>query len=84
MPAVRMPLIQSAMALRTVSIQSPSLAEMVDKGLEEIQEKNNVGQKLHKTPPFVDGWMFVCNSLPIIIRAVIHSRDGAIAYVQAG
>ena len=48
MPAVRMPLIQSAMALRTVSIQSPSLAEMVDEGLEEIQEKNNVGQKLHK------------------------------------
>ena len=43
-----MPLIQSAMALRTVSIQSPSLAEVVDKGLEEIQEKNNVGQKLHK------------------------------------
>ena len=57
MPAVRMPLIQSAMALRTVSIQSPSLAEMVDKGLEEIQEKNNVGQKLHKTPPFDDGWI---------------------------
>ena len=45
MPAVRMPLIQSAMALRTVSIQqSPSLAEVVDKGLEKIQEKNNVGQ----------------------------------------
>ena len=57
MPAVRMPLIQSAMALRTVSIQSPSLAEMVDKGLEEVQEKNNVGQKLHKTPPFIDGWI---------------------------
>ncbi|RCH42189.1 hypothetical protein C7K05_14100 [Faecalibacterium prausnitzii] len=57
MPAVRMPLIQSAMALRTVSIQSPSLAEMVDKGLEKVQEKNNVGQKLHKTPPFVDGWI---------------------------
>lgn len=36
-------------------------------------------------PPFMDGWMFVSNSLPIIIRAVIHSRDGAIAYyVQAG
>jgi hypothetical protein len=30
---------------------------VVDKGLEEIQEKNNVGQKLHKTPPFVDGWI---------------------------
>ena len=57
MPAVRMPLIQSAMALRTVSIQSPSLAEMVDKGLEKVQEKNNVGQKLHKTPPFADGWI---------------------------
>ena len=57
MPAVRMPLIQSAMALRTVSIQSPSLAEVVDEGLEKVQEKNNVGQKLHKTPPFVDGWI---------------------------
>ena len=57
MPAVRMPLIQSAMALRTVSIQSPSLAEVVDKGLEKIQEKNNVGQKLHKAPPFIDGWI---------------------------
>ena len=57
MPAVRMPLIQSAMALRTVSIQSPSLAEVVDEGLEKVQEENNVGQKLHKTPPFVDGWI---------------------------
>ena len=51
-------MIQSAMALRTVSIQqSPSLAEVVDKGLEKVQEENNVGQKLHKTPPFVDGWI---------------------------
>ena len=57
MPAVRMPLIQSAMALRTVSLQSPSLAEGVDKSLEKIQEKNNVGQKLHKAPPFIDGWI---------------------------
>ena len=48
MPAVRMPLIQSAMALRTVSIQSPSLAEVVDKGLEQVEQKNKVGQKLHK------------------------------------
>ena len=53
MPAVRMPLIQSAMALRTVSIQqSPSLAEVVDKGLEKVQEKNNVGQKLHNRTAF--------------------------------
>ena len=51
-------MIQSAMALRTVSIQqSPSLAEVVDEGLEKVQEENNVGQKLHKTPPFVDGWI---------------------------
>ena len=58
MPAVRMPLIQSAMALRTVSIQqSPSLAEVVDEGLEKVQEENDVGQKLHKTPPFIDGWI---------------------------
>ena len=65
MPAVRMPLIQSAMALTTVSIQqSPSLAEMVDKGLEKVQEKNNVGQKLHKTPPFIDGWRFVPQCTP--------------------
>ena len=65
MPAVRIPFIQSAMALRTVSIQqSPSLAEVVDKGLEEIQEKNNVGQKLHKTPPFIDGWRFVPQCAP--------------------
>ena len=57
MPAVRMPLIQSAMALRTVSIQqSPSLAEVVDEGLEEIQEKNNVGQKLHNSTAF-HGWV---------------------------
>ena len=40
-----------------VSIQSPSLAEVVDKGLEKVQEENNVGQKLHKTPPFVDEWI---------------------------
>ena len=53
MPAVRMPLIQSAMALRTVSIQqSPSLAEVIDEGLEQIQEKNNVGQKLHNSTAF--------------------------------
>lgn len=55
--AVSSDLIQSEIALRTVSIQSPSLAEMVDKGLEEVQEKNNVGQKLHKKLPFVDGWI---------------------------
>ena len=55
--AVSSDLIQSEIALRTVSIQSPSLAEVVDKGLEKVQEKNNVGQKLHKTPPFIDGWI---------------------------
>ena len=46
--AVSSDLIQSEIALRTVSIQSPSLAEMVDKGLEQIEDKNNVRQKLHK------------------------------------
>ena len=45
-------MIQSAMALRTVSIQSPSLAEVVDEGLEKVQEKNNVGQKLHNSAAF--------------------------------
>ena len=29
---------------------------MVDKGLEEIQEKNNVGQKLHNSTAF-HGWV---------------------------
>ena len=56
--AVKSDLIQSEIALRTVSIQSPSLAEVVDKGLEKVQEKNNVGQKLHKrTLPFIGGWI---------------------------
>ena len=60
MPAVRMPLIQSAMALRTVSIQhSPSLAEVVDEGLEQVQKKNNVGQKLHRKHSLsVIRWIF--------------------------
>ena len=49
-------MIQSAMALRTVSIQSPSLAEVVDKSLEKVQEKNNVGQKLHNSTAF-HGWV---------------------------
>ncbi|WP_158398197.1 hypothetical protein [Faecalibacterium prausnitzii] len=54
--AVSSDLIQSEIALRTVSTQRhhPS-RKMVDKGLEKVQEKNNVGQKLHKTPPlFID------------------------------
>ena len=60
MPAVRMPLIQSAMALRTVSIQhSPSLAEVVDEGLEQVQKKNDVGQKLHRKHSLsVIRWIF--------------------------
>ena len=37
---------------------------MVDKGLEKVQKKNNVGQKLHKTPPFTDGWRFVPQCAP--------------------
>ena len=85
MPAVRMPLIQSAMALRTVSIQhSPSLAEVVDEGLEQVQKKNNVGQKLHRKHSLsVIRWIFDAMR-SLLKRAVIHSRDGAIAYVQAG
>ena len=84
MPAVRMPLIQSAMALRTVSIQqSPSLAEVVDEGLEQIQEKNNVGQKLHKAPPFNDGWRFVPQCAPYYKGLLSTARIEAIAYVQA-
>ena len=46
-------MIQSAMALRTVSIQqSPSLAEVVDDVFQDVQEKNNVGQKLHNSTAF--------------------------------
>ena len=46
--AVKNDLIQSEIALRTVSIQSPSLAEVVDKSLEKVEQKNKVSQKLHK------------------------------------
>ena len=28
-------------------------------------------------PPFIDGWIFVCKLLPIIIGAVIYSGDGS-------
>ena len=28
-------------------------------------------------PPFIDGWIFVCKLLLIIIGAVIHSGDGS-------
>ena len=34
-------------------------------------------------PPFIDGWIFVCKLLPIIIEAVIHSGDGS-DYVCTG
>jgi hypothetical protein len=45
------------MALRTVSIQhSPSLAEVIDEGLEQVQKKNDVGQKLHNSTAF-HGWV---------------------------
>ena len=46
--AVSSDLIQSEIALRTVSIQSPSLAEVVDEGLEQVKQKNKVSQNLHK------------------------------------
>ena len=47
--AVSSDFIQSEIALRTVSIQSPSLAEMVDKGLEQVEQKNKVSQNLHNS-----------------------------------
>jgi hypothetical protein len=62
-----MPLIQSAMALRTVSIQSPSLAEMVDEGLEQVQEKNNVGQKLHNSTAF-HGWVEIRTAMRSLLK----------------
>jgi len=47
--AVSSDLIQSEIALRTVSTQChhPS-RKMVDKGLEQVEQKDNVRQKLHK------------------------------------
>ena len=65
-------MIQSAMALRTVSIQSPSLAEVVDKGLEEIQEKNNVGQKLHNSTAFHAVLLVSPRSGIIFLQAQAH------------
>ena len=65
-------MIQSAMALRTVSIQSPSLAEVVDKGLEEIQEKNNVGQKLHNRTAFHAVLLVSPRSGIIFLQAQAH------------
>lgn len=51
--AVSSDLIQSEIALRTVSTQShhPS-GKMVNQGLEQIEQKNNVGQKFHRMPSF--------------------------------
>ena len=47
--AVSKDLIQSEIALRTVSTQRHHLSrKMVDKGLEQVEQKNKVGQKLHK------------------------------------
>ena len=48
--AVNSDLIQSEIALRTVSTQShhPS-GEMVDQGFEQIEQEDNVRQKLHKS-----------------------------------
>jgi hypothetical protein len=47
--AVSSDLIQSEIALRTVSTQRhhPS-RKMVDKGLEQVEQKNKVSQNLHK------------------------------------
>ena len=85
--AVSSDLIQSEIALRTVSIQSPSLAEVVDKGFEKVQEENNVGQKLHKTPPFIDGWIKMqlgartfnktasCRELSVAAQAAVWNND---------
>ena len=47
--AVSSDLIQSEIALRTVSTQChhPS-GKMIDQGLEQVEQKDNVRQKLHK------------------------------------
>ena len=47
--AVSKDLIQSEIALRTVSTQRHHLSrKMVDKGLEQVEQKNKVSQNLHK------------------------------------
>src|SRR5699024_561688 len=49
----KIPLIQSAIALSTVSkgCHLP-LEEMVDKGLEHIEQEDNVGENFHRVHPF--------------------------------
>ena len=53
MAAVSSDLIQSEIALRTVSNQShhPS-GKMIDQGLEQVEQKDNVRQKFHRMPSF--------------------------------
>ena len=49
----KIPLIQSAIALSTVSKgRHLPLEEMVDKGLEHIQQEDNVGENFHSVRPF--------------------------------
>ena len=48
--AVSSDLIQSEIALRTVSTQRHHLSrKMVDKGLEQVEQKNKVSQNLHNS-----------------------------------
>ena len=50
----KIPLIQSAIALSTVSKgRHLPLEEMVDKGLEHIQQEDNVGENFHSVRPFL-------------------------------
>ena len=49
----RIPLIQSAIALSTVSKGfHPPLEEMVDEALEQVENKNDVGKNFHRDLPF--------------------------------
>ena len=52
---VKIPLIQSAIALSTVSKgRHLPLEEMVDKGLEQVEYENDVGKNFHnKSPLFI-------------------------------
>ena len=83
--AVSSDLIQSEIALRTVSTQRhhPS-RKMVDKGLEQVEQKNKVSQNLHKNRlPFNNWLIFGAVCLLIIIVPRSAARDEAIAYVRA-
>lgn len=52
----KIPLIQSAIALSTVSKgRRPLSGEVIDKGFQQVEQKNNVGENFHRDLPFCNG-----------------------------